>query len=125
MTQKERNLQDSDSPQKGGKTNSAFDGNSEKPDQLKNYEASHFIDTTKPVWNYSLLTDEDVNNYQNGTHYSLYKKFGSHSVKVQNVWGMYFCVWAPNATSLTVIGNFNDWNKTSHPLFPRWDKSGI
>ena len=40
------------------------------------YEETHFIDTSKPVWNYSMLTDEDVVNYQQGTHYKLYEKFG-------------------------------------------------
>ena len=53
-------------------------------DQTKPYEETHYIDTTKPVWNYSLLTDEDVSNYQDGTHYQLYKKFGSHSIQVND-----------------------------------------
>ena len=91
----------------------------------KKYEEVNFIDTTKPVWNYSLLTDEDVANYQNGSNYQLYKKFGSHSRKVNDVWGMYFCVWAPNATSVSVKGNFNDWKNNEYELNPRWDKSGI
>ena len=89
------------------------------------YEETHFVDTAKPVWNYSLLTDDDVRNYQQGTHYSLYEKFGSHSIQVNGKWGMYFCVWAPNATSVSVIGNFNDWEKNKYELNPRWDKSGI
>jgi 1,4-alpha-glucan branching enzyme len=84
-----------------------------------------FIDTTKPVWNFSLLNDEDVKNFAAGTHYSLYKKFGSHSLQVNNIWGMYFCVWAPNATSVSVIGHFNEWKRNEYELFPRWDKSGI
>ena len=89
------------------------------------FEESNFVDTSKPVWNYSLLTDEDVTNYQNGNNYQLYKKFGSHSIQVNDVWGMYFCVWAPNATSVSVKGNFNDWKNHEFELFPRWDKSGI
>ena len=89
------------------------------------YEETHFVDTAKAVWNYSLLTDDDVRNYQQGTHYSLYEKFGSHSIQVNGKWGMYFCVWAPNATSVSVIGNFNDWEKNKYELNPRWDKSGI
>src|SRR5258705_211788 len=91
----------------------------------KRYEEINFIDTTKPVWNCSLLTNEDVTNYQNGTNYQLYKKFGSHSIQVNDVWGMYFCVWAPNATSVSVKGNFNDWKNNEYELNPRWDKSGI
>ncbi|MCX6319189.1 MAG: 1,4-alpha-glucan branching protein GlgB [Bacteroidetes bacterium] len=89
------------------------------------YEENNFIDTTQPVWNYSLLSDADVSNYQAGTHYQLYKLFGSHSIQVNEVWGMYFCVWAPNATSVSVKGNFNDWTNHQYELFPRWDKSGI
>ena len=97
----------------------------DKKEKKNKHEDETFIDTSKPVWNYSLLTDEDVKNYQQGTHYSLYKKFGSHSVKLNNVWGMYFCVWAPNATSVSVVGNFIDWKNHEYELFPRWDKSGI
>ncbi|MCD2425417.1 1,4-alpha-glucan branching protein GlgB [Niabella pedocola] len=89
------------------------------------FETANYIDTSKTVWNYSLLTEEDVRNFQNGTNYSLYEKFGSHSIQVNGEWGMYFCVWAPNAEFVFVTGNFNDWNKITHPLTARWDHSGI
>ena len=89
------------------------------------YERQEFIDTAKPVWNYSLLTEEDVQHYQRGTHYRLYEKMGSHAIKVLDTWGVYFCVWAPNARKLSVVGNFNNWQDDLHALFPRWDKSGI
>ena len=99
--------------------------NNPVPVKQQKYEELNFVDTSKPVWNYSLLTDEDVTNYQKGTNYQLYKKFGAHSIKVNDVWGMYFCVWAPNATSVSVKGNFNDWKNHEYELTPRWDKSGI
>ena len=35
----------------------------------KKYEDIHFVDSTKPVWNYSLFSEEDIRNFQNGTHY--------------------------------------------------------
>src|SRR5688572_16465931 len=91
----------------------------------KKYEHIHFVDTTKPVWNYSLFTEEDITNYQNGTHYSLYNKFGSHALKILDTEGFYFSVWAPNATEVHVIGEFNNWDKQSHPLFVRLEGSGI
>ncbi len=91
----------------------------------KKYEEEHFVDSAKSVWNYSLFTDEDISNFQNGTHYSLYNLFGSHQIEVLNTNGYYFAVWAPNATFISVTGNFNDWNKESHPLFVRLDNSGI
>ena len=89
------------------------------------YELDNFIDTSKKVWNYSILTDEDIRNYQQGTHYTLYNHLGSHSMQVQDQWGMYFAVWAPNATSVSVKGNFNNWKNFEYELYPRWDKSGI
>ena len=93
--------------------------------QPKKYEEIHFVDSTKSVWNYSLFTDEDISNYQEGNHFSLYEKFGSHEVEVLNTKGYYFAVWAPNATEISVIGNFNNWEKGRHTLFVRLDNSGI
>ena len=91
----------------------------------RRYEEDHFIETTGKVWNYSLLSAEDIRNFQNGTHYRLYEKFGSHAVRVNDTDGVYFAVWAPNASSISVIGNFNDWLNHEYELFPRWDKSGV
>ncbi|MFT3751184.1 MAG: 1,4-alpha-glucan branching protein GlgB [Agriterribacter sp.] len=92
---------------------------------IKKYEDIHFVDSTKMVWNYSLFTDEDVSNFQQGTHYNLYKFFGSRPARVLNTDGYYFAVWAPNATFISVKGNFNDWDNESHPLYVRLDNSGI
>lgn len=91
----------------------------------KKYEDVFFVDTKKAVWNYSLFTDEDVTNFQNGTHYRLYELFGNKQLEVLNTKGTYFSVWAPNATKVSVIGHFNKWNKSSHPLLVRKDSSGI
>ncbi len=96
-----------------------------KNDKRQRYEDIHFVDSTRPVWNYSLFTQQDIENYQAGTHYRLYELFGSHPVNVLGTPGYYFAVWAPNATFVSVIGNFNDWNNDAHPLFVRLDNSGI
>jgi len=109
---------------------SAEVNNNDRPKKKKattmvRYEDKNFVDTSKPVWNYSLLSDEDIQNFQQGTHYSLYEKFGTHAIRVNEQRGMYFAVWAPNATALSVKGNFNDWKNHEYKLFPRWDKSGV
>ena len=91
----------------------------------RKYEEIHFVDTAKPVWNYSLLTDEVIRNYQNGTLYDAYEYFGSHEAEVLGTRGYYFSVWAPNATKVSIVGNFNDWKKEEYPLFVRLDNSGI
>jgi 1,4-alpha-glucan branching enzyme len=71
------------------------------------------------------MTDEDIQNFQNGTHYSLYTIFGNHQIEVLETKGTYFAVWAPNATAVFVTGNFNNWDNQSHPLKVRLDSSGI
>jgi len=89
------------------------------------YEDIHFVDSTKAVWNYSLFTEDDISNFQNGTHYTAYNTFGNKQIEVLGKKGTYFAVWAPNATYVSVIGHFNHWDKRAHPLFVRLDKSGI
>ncbi len=80
---------------------------------------------TKPVWNYSLFTDEDISNFQNGTHYTLVQFFWlAEKLKYWASKGFYFAVWAPNASYISVIGNFNDWNQTAHPLLCDWKNPG-
>ncbi|WP_262245421.1 1,4-alpha-glucan branching protein GlgB [Parapedobacter soli] len=74
---------------------------------------------------YSLFTDFDVNLFRAGKHHKLYEKFGSHALLRDGTAGTYFAVWAPNAESVSVIGNFNGWNPYSHTLLVRWDGSGI
>lgn len=74
---------------------------------------------------YSLFTDHDIYLFREGKHYKLYDKFGSHSVEIDGVKGVYFAVWAPFAKEVSVIGNFNGWHSEAHKLYPRWDGSGI
>lgn len=74
---------------------------------------------------FSLLTDFDIHLFRSGKHFRLYEKLGSHIVTHREVEGTYFAVWAPNAKTISVIGNFNHWKKGHHKLNPRWDGSGI
>lgn len=89
------------------------------------YEDVHFVDSTKPVWNYSFFTNQDIEDFKNGVHTSIYKCLGAHPTMVLNQPGYYFSVWAPNATYVSVIGNFNQWNDQAHPLMVKLDSSGI
>jgi 1,4-alpha-glucan branching enzyme len=91
----------------------------------KAYEDVHFIDATKSVWNYSLFNEEIIRNFQSGTLYNAYSYFGNKQLTVLGKEGTYFAVWAPNATEVSVVGNFNDWKEGVHPLYVRLDQSGI
>lgn len=74
---------------------------------------------------YSRFSDFDIHLFRQGQHYKLYDKLGSHVVEHNGVRGTYFAVWAPNGNYVSVIGNFNGWNRDSHAMNPRWDGSGI
>ncbi len=78
----------------------------------------------KPV-EATLLTDFDIHLFKEGKHYHLYNKLGSHLMEYMGIKGVYFAVWAPNAESVTVMGDFNNWDKQSHQMKARWDHSGI
>ena len=72
----------------------------------------------------TLLAENDIYLFNEGTHSRLYEKLGAHLLTVGDKPGTYFAVWAPDAKQVSVIGDFNAWNKASHPLAPK-GSSGI
>ncbi len=72
----------------------------------------------------TLLGEQDLFLFNEGTHFRLYEKLGAHLLTVDGVEGTYFAVWAPDAAHVSVMGEFNGWEKTSHPLSPQ-GQSGI
>jgi 1,4-alpha-glucan branching enzyme len=70
-----------------------------------------------------LLTDHDIYLFREGTHGRLYNELGSHLLADGS--GARFAVWAPNAESVSVVGDWNGWNPASNRLAPRTDESGI
>ena len=51
-----------------------------------------------------------------GTHYELYKKMGAHKAKKGRKEGVYFAVWAPHGKAVSVVGEFNGWDKDKNPM---------
>jgi 1,4-alpha-glucan branching enzyme len=70
----------------------------------------------------SLLSPFDLHLFNEGTHAHLYERLGAHVSSDPD--GTYFAVWAPNADSVSVIGEFNGWDKAANGLYPR-EQSGI
>ncbi|OQW35899.1 MAG: 1,4-alpha-glucan branching enzyme [Nitrospira sp. SG-bin1] len=66
-----------------------------------------------------LLKDFDLHLFAEGTLYKAYETFGAHIRTVSGVSGVHFVVWAPNASRVSVIGDFNGWNGLRHPLTSR------
>ena len=78
----------------------------------------------KSIEEVTLLSEQDIFLFNEGSHFRLYEKLGSHLLSAGEGQGTYFAVWAPDAEQVCVIGDFNDWNKRTHPLKPK-DRSGI
>lgn len=64
----------------------------------------------------TVLSDFDLHLLAEGTHYRGYDKLGAHCVDVDGSPGVHFAVWAPNATSVSVIGDFNQWQPEATPM---------
>jgi 1,4-alpha-glucan branching enzyme len=65
------------------------------------------------------LTDDDLHWFGEGNHHRLYQKMGAHPDREGEVDGVRFAVWAPEARSVHVMGDFNGWSKGDHPLVPQ------
>lgn len=74
--------------------------------------------------NTDFVTEYDMYLFGQATHYDIYEKFGAHIGKQGRKNGVFFDVWAPNAKNVWVIGSFNDWNETAHPM-KRLEPNGV
>jgi len=56
-----------------------------------------------------------------GTHQRLFDKLGAHLIDHEGASGVHFAVWAPNASHVSIVGDFNDWDARRHPMRLRAD----
>src|SRR3990167_10014917 len=77
------------------------------PSGMRGYDPYNF----SPIFS---LVDGDL--FSKGKHRSLYKVLGSHVYEHEGVWGVKFTVWAPNAVSVSVVGDFNRWKEFVNPM---------
>ena len=62
------------------------------------------------------LTDFDIYLFNAGDHHRIYEKLGAHPMEVNGIDGVRFAVWAPSARSVSVIGEFNFWDRQRHAM---------
>jgi 1,4-alpha-glucan branching enzyme len=63
-----------------------------------------------------ILGDMDVHLIAEGRHLRLDEKLGAHPTTLDGIAGVGFAVWAPNASRVSVVGDFNDWDGRRHPM---------
>lgn len=71
-----------------------------------------------------IITKTDRYIFGQGNHYEIYNKLGAHIMEVDGQMGVYFAVWAPNATCVSVVGEFNNW-EVYHDNMQAIETSGI
>jgi 1,4-alpha-glucan branching enzyme len=109
---------------------------------LVTYEDGTKADREDPYLYTDLLGANDLKRFSSGIHYSVYDYLGAHTMAVSGcmseaeaswdvteasegeVYGTHFAVWAPNAMRVSVVGDFNQWDGTSHPMC-RLGDSGV
>ena len=96
----------------------------QKKDRMEEVHSRDKINAQSVRYDISMLSNDDLFLFNEGSHYRLYEKLGAHPITVDEVEGTYFAVWAPDAKQISVMGEFNAWDKSSHPLCPK-GQSGI
>ncbi len=92
---------------------------SSQPAQYKFRITDHAgqVSEQEDVYRFSpIVSDFDLYLHSEGTNYEGYNTFGAHFTTSEGVTGTRFAVWAPNAIVVSVIGNFNDWDRRRNPM---------
>jgi len=80
------------------------------------YPGGHSADIEDPYRFGRILSDFDIYLFGEGSHTRIYDKLGAHLLDVGGISGVHFAVWAPNATRVSVVGDFNGWDGRVHPM---------
>jgi len=98
--------------------NSSANGNGVANSQSKQDASKQ--DAEKTLAFSTILSDYDFYLLGEGKHWKSYEKLGAHLRMIDGVEGVNFIVWAPNADSVSVIGDFNDWDSRKNPMFKHY-----
>ncbi len=94
----------------------------EMPARLRRYQLritwpdGHSLTSEDPYRFGSMLGDLDLYLLGEGSDKKIYKKLGAHLRAVESIDGVRFAVWAPNASRVSVVGDFNGWDGRCHPM---------
>ena len=72
----------------------------------------------------STFGEIDLHLFGEGKHERIYDKLGAHPMTHERRRGVAFAVWAPQASTVSVVGDFNQWDGSKHPM-RRLGQSGV
>ncbi len=76
----------------------------------------HVFETYDPYSFWPTISDYDLYLFNQGSHHRIYEKLGAHLCETNGVNGVSFCVWAPHAKRVSVVGSFNQWDGRRYPM---------
>ena len=92
---------------------------------ISSEDSAGYVQENEDAYAFSpIMSDFDIYLFSEGTHRRSYEKMGAHQIELDGVKGAHFAVWAPNARSVCLIGNFNHWTVGENPMISR-GSSGI
>src|SRR5437879_12208589 len=91
----------------------------------KHEHASEYIPLTEQTEIPSIFSDFDLYLFGQGKNYRIYEKMGAHPRIFNGATGVHFAVWAPNALSVSVIGDFNGWQRGATPMTLSHQELGV
>ena len=75
------------------------------------------VQETEDPYSFGLLLGEvDLHLFNEGRHFELARCLGAQIVSIDGITGVRFAVWAPNATRVAIVGDFNSWDRRRHPM---------
>ena len=80
------------------------------------YRGGSAVDVDDPYRYGRVLSDYDLYLFGEGKHTRIYDKLGAHPMTIGPAAGVHFAVWAPNATRVSVVGDFNGWDGRVHAM---------
>ncbi|MGZ5480720.1 MAG: alpha-amylase family glycosyl hydrolase, partial [Pyrinomonadaceae bacterium] len=103
----------SEGPKKRGPSPTGREGSPARPKTPSRKGA----ETKSPATEFPpILSDLDLHLFGEGKHHRIYEKLGAHVISHGGKRGVSFAVWAPAADRVSVVGNFNSWDVTKHPM---------
>ena len=73
-------------------------------------------ETYDPYSFWPTISDYDLYLFNQGNHHRIYERLGAHIREIDGVYGASFCVWAPKAKRVSVVGEFNQWDGRRHQM---------
>jgi 1,4-alpha-glucan branching enzyme len=76
----------------------------------------HRYEAYDPYSFWPTISEYDLYLFNQGNHHRIYEKLGAHIREINGIPGVSFCVWAPHAKRVSVVGEFNQWDGRRHQM---------